>query len=50
MELYTDEKILPESFSRAVVIEGLIKQVEELYTTHFGRPHLCRSRKHADIG
>ncbi|WWD19646.1 hypothetical protein CI109_104108 [Kwoniella shandongensis] len=35
MELYTDERISKCTFSRSESIDGLIKQVEELYTLHF---------------
>lgn len=37
MEMYTDEKIVPESFAKADFIDGLIKQTEEMYTEHFGQ-------------
>ncbi|KAK8853230.1 hypothetical protein IAR55_003932 [Kwoniella newhampshirensis] len=35
MELYTDERISKCTFSKSEAIDGLIKQVEELYTAHF---------------
>ncbi|ORY33359.1 SPX domain-domain-containing protein [Naematelia encephala] len=35
LELYTDEKISPESFAKGETIENLIKQMETLYTEHF---------------
>ncbi|KAL1412764.1 Xenotropic and polytropic retrovirus receptor 1 [Vanrija albida] len=35
LELYTDDRIAPCSFARGEVIEGLIKETEELFTEHF---------------
>jgi hypothetical protein len=34
--MYTDEKIMHESFARGEQADKLIKQTEELYTEHFG--------------
>lgn len=36
MEMYTDEKISKEHFSNGKLIDDLIKQMEGLYTEHFG--------------
>ncbi|WOO82310.1 Xenotropic and polytropic retrovirus receptor 1 [Vanrija pseudolonga] len=35
LELYTDDRIAPCSFARGEVIEGLIKETEDLFTEHF---------------
>ncbi|WVR00182.1 hypothetical protein IAU59_007324 [Kwoniella sp. CBS 9459] len=35
LEMYTDERISKATFSKSDVIDGLIKQIEDLYTTHF---------------
>ncbi|KAK4685855.1 hypothetical protein P7C73_g4278, partial [Tremellales sp. Uapishka_1] len=44
MELYTDEKIMKESFSKGDKIDGLIKQVEEMFTEHFEHGDSKRAR------
>ncbi|WVF72993.1 hypothetical protein IAT40_007811 [Kwoniella sp. CBS 6097] len=35
LEMYTDERISKATFSKSEVIDGLIKQIEDLYTAHF---------------
>ncbi|OCF44626.1 hypothetical protein I317_01513 [Kwoniella heveanensis CBS 569] len=35
LEMYTDERISKATFSKSGVIDGLIKQIEDLYTAHF---------------
>lgn len=37
LELYTDEKISKETFAKGKVVDDLLKQMEELYTEHFGQ-------------
>ncbi|WWC91724.1 uncharacterized protein L201_006671 [Kwoniella dendrophila CBS 6074] len=35
LEMYTDERISKATFSQSEAIDGLIKQIEDLYTLHF---------------
>ncbi|WRT70222.1 uncharacterized protein IL334_007217 [Kwoniella shivajii] len=35
LEMYTDEKISKATFSQSEAIDGLIKQIEDLFTSHF---------------
>jgi hypothetical protein len=44
MEMYTDEKIMPETFAKGKEIDRLIKETEELFTEHFGRMSCSSSR------
>ena len=46
MELYTDERIAPESFSKSETIDNLLKQVEELYSEHFEKGDTKKARDH----
>jgi len=43
MELYSDDKILKDKFAKGVSIDSLLKQMEELFTEHFGQPPCARS-------
>lgn len=36
MDLWTDEHLSKQAFSSGEMIDDLLKQMEELYTTHFG--------------
>lgn len=45
LDLYTDEKIAPCSFSRSEPIDQLIKQTEELFTQHFEHGDYKKARQ-----
>lgn len=49
LELYTDEKISKETFAKGRVIDDLIKQMEELFTEHFGQWSSSLSKSEADL-
>lgn len=36
MDLWTDEHLSKHSFSKGEMVDDLLKQMEELYTDHFG--------------
>jgi len=45
MDLWTEQYLGRQAFSNGEMVESLIKQMEDLYTTHFGAytntdPHL----------
>lgn len=42
MEMYTDEKIARGTFAKGSTIDKMIKETEELFTTHFGEPAVKR--------
>ncbi|WWC72020.1 uncharacterized protein I206_105979 [Kwoniella pini CBS 10737] len=44
LEMYTDEKISKATFSQSQAIDGLIKQIEDLYTSHFEHGDSKRAR------
>lgn len=44
MDLYTDERIAPCSFSRGELIDALLKKTEELFTEHFEHGDVKRAR------
>ncbi|WWC64582.1 uncharacterized protein I303_107193 [Kwoniella dejecticola CBS 10117] len=44
LEMYTDEKISKATFSQSEAIDGLIKQIEDLYTIHFEHGDSKRAR------
>lgn len=39
MDLWTDEHLSKQAFSSGEMVDDLLKQMEELYTTHFGESH-----------
>ncbi|WVO14281.1 hypothetical protein L204_101913 [Cryptococcus depauperatus] len=45
LELYTDERITKCTFSKSEAIDDLIKQMEELYTSHFEHGDLKKARE-----
>jgi hypothetical protein len=36
MELYTNERVMQQSFSNEKTIDNLLKEMEDLYTLRFG--------------
>ena len=48
MELYSDDKILKDKFAKGVSIDSLLKQMEELFTEHFGQLTCRAPRLSAD--
>jgi hypothetical protein len=46
MDLWTEQYLGKQAFSNGEMVESLIKQMEDLYTTHFGTVILdnCVSR------
>jgi hypothetical protein len=36
MELYTNEKVMKQSFSNEKTIDNLLREMEDLYTLRFG--------------
>ena len=36
MEMYTDERIAKETFAQGKVVDNLLKQMEDLFSEHFG--------------
>nr|XP_019044152.1 hypothetical protein I302_07433 [Kwoniella bestiolae CBS 10118]OCF23082.1 hypothetical protein I302_07433 [Kwoniella bestiolae CBS 10118] len=44
LEMYTDERISKATFSQSEAIDGLIKQIEDLYTIHFEHGDSKRAR------
>ena len=38
-QAYTVEKIEPNTFASSVTVQGLLKEIEELYATHFSKRH-----------
>lgn len=50
MEMYTDEKIARGTFAKGSTIDKMIKETEELFTTHFGEPAAKRVARAVLIG
>lgn len=42
MELYTDDRIMPETFAQPETIDKLLKETEELFSVHFGQSRIPR--------
>ena len=38
-QAYTVEKIEPNTFASSATVQGLLKEIEELYATHFSKRH-----------